>query len=179
MGLGTRLLSATLTLTSACASPVRPIQADAAIADSSTDAYFEPLMLEPISVTGSTPAISLDAFHWIHARYASHWCTYAYEIELTQTRAVDNSTSDPWLKISFSFPHDVATSQSGTFPASASVVSWPDTLASTTAVIFDATRVDPPNSSGARIAGRAHVSSPGWSFDFQLDLPVLFLYSCP
>lgn len=142
------------------------------------DALTDPWLPEPFSVSGTTPLGSADVFHYIHARYASHWCGYKYQIELTRTELRDNASPDPYLMIEVPMAVDAVDPLEGEVDATVFVSSATTTLAVAAGGVFQATVVDPPSVDNARVSGRVIVNEAGWDLDFAVALTSRGSFTC-
>jgi hypothetical protein len=161
--------------------PVRDRATDATAPDAaSPDATGCPddVVYQPIALTGSTPAGPLEAYHYVHARYAGAWCGESYQVEFTPTMARDNCTSDAFLVLGFGFPAGSEQMQTGELAGYADVTSWPNTLANTGQITFEVERVDPPLGPTPHVVGRFVSRARGWSIDLPVDLVSQFGYAC-
>jgi hypothetical protein len=146
------------------------------IADAAPDAPVINAHTVPISVTGSTPLGTLDAFGYAQLYY--DYCSNSFKLVLTTTRLFD---FEPRIELDVPFPETTPDPVTGPLPASVSAMRWESnygwrSIGNTTDVTFDAAPLDPPGTSSARMVGTFKSTAPGWMLAFHVDLTFELLY---
>lgn len=165
-----RLALVAFVLTAACTRP-----ADTAVDAAPEDAScYSSYTFTPVSVTGTSPLGPLDMFHVAFAVLMTGPCMNGdyYLIDFAQT-PMDYGCSPFSLQMTISPP----LAATGTSSASAIVGNGP-AGATTDAVSFEASGLDPPDATPPHIVGRFVSHDPAWSFDFAVDFTVLETSVC-
>jgi hypothetical protein len=139
-------------------------------ADARPDASLIREHVVPVSVSGSTPLGTLEAFTFAEAYY--NYCFDDYVIDFRTTNLYDQ---EPYIEIVIPLSETTVQPVLGPLPASASAYRWDQqrgwtSLGWTDQVTFDAQPLDPPSLPSARIAGTVSTTVPGWTLGFHVDL---------
>lgn len=164
------LLVGSLSLFVACSPERRPEVADAA-GDVEPDAapipaggercdWLSSFEYTPVTVTGTSPAGSLDDLHYAFAAFTS--CGPAYSITFVPTASAPQGL-EPSLRLSIMWPFTAT----GTNRAQA-FHEYP--VAMTDKVTFEATQLDDLDAAPPHIVGHFVANEDGWSFDIAVDL---------
>lgn len=153
------------------------------VADAAVDAFTWDPGYVPVTVTGYTPAGSVDPLRHALARYAGTWCGDMYEIELSPTRTIGATREEPYLVFTVPMSTVVTEPAVGPLPASATVWQFEEGhgargLAHTEDVTFEAELLEPPMVEHATVRGRLVTSAPGWRIDLDVDLVSIGHHTC-
>jgi hypothetical protein len=120
----------------------------------------------PFTITGTTPAGSLDEVRFMSLAFIGGHCPGTYYLELYRTDAPEDHAV---AMFSVSNPPNATQPQSGTITASAWAVGATTDQGSFDIVHLDAPGPDDTGPAMVRIAGRFMVNAPGWNVDFSVD----------